>query len=153
MNPQTLLSRAKRQIQEYCMNVVQHSGHRNRRISKGGHSFICTNYGPLNGCASVLKTNLSRLIKSGSLKIEKKYLRVSAVQKLSMLSSFGADGSVTSRSAAFVNSVSVYLDMLVNICQEDTLNSFWSEDVSSVGYGCEARRQPFSFNPVRCVRS
>jgi hypothetical protein len=37
--------------------------------------------------------------------------------------------------------------------KEDTLNSFWSEDVSSVRYGYEARRQTFSFNDVGCVRS
>ena len=33
-------------------------------------SVICASYGLLNGCASVLKTNLSRLINSGSLKIK-----------------------------------------------------------------------------------
>lgn len=36
----------------------------------------------LIGCASVLKTHSSRLIKSGSLNMRKKYFNVSAIQKL-----------------------------------------------------------------------
>lgn len=77
----------------------------------------------LKGCASVLNTHSSRLIKSSSENISHRYLSVSASQKLSMESRCVSSSLVISSTAENAASVSVALRIEVHIFHAISLRS------------------------------